>query len=143
MAKYNITDLNYIAVGANRCFINMDIQLGYQVYDYLHLLCAETETSGYETFDDYSNGISSALCVDIGTEQGEGYWYPANYIKKAATTSGRTKKNIDGALSKENYYEQVILNERQSEFIETDPSSKRYIRLYLSCCTIEMKQKIA
>jgi len=42
MAKYNITDLNYIAVGANRCFINMDIQLGYQEYDYLHLLCAET-----------------------------------------------------------------------------------------------------
>ena len=83
------------------------------------------------------------MCVDIGTEQGEGYWYPTNYIKKAATTSGRTKKNIDGALSKENYYEQVILNERQSGFIETDSSSKRYIRLYLSCCTIEMKQKIA
>ena len=143
MAKYNITDLNYIAVGANRCFINMDIQLGYQVYDYLHLLCAETQTSGYETLDDYRNGINSALCVDIGTEQGEGYWYPTNYIKKAATTSGRTKKNIDGALSKENYYEQVILNERQSGFIETDSSSKRYIRLYLSCCTIEMKQKIA
>ena len=29
MAKYNITDLNYIAVGANRCFINMDTELGY------------------------------------------------------------------------------------------------------------------
>ena len=143
MAKYNITDLNYIAVGANRCFINMDIQLGYQVYDYVHLLCAETETSGYETLDDYRNGISSALCVDIGTEQGEGYWYPTNYIKKAATTNGARKSNIDGALSKEKYYEQVILNEKQSYFIETDPSAKKYIRLYLSCCTIEMKRKIA
>ena len=41
MAKYNITDLNYIAVGANKCFINMDTELGYQIYDYVHLLCAE------------------------------------------------------------------------------------------------------
>jgi len=29
MAKYNIRELNYIAVGEDRNFINMDIELGY------------------------------------------------------------------------------------------------------------------
>ena len=28
-------------------------------------------------------------------------------------------------------------------FAETDPSSRDYIRLYLSCCTEEMRQKIS
>ena len=132
MAKYNITDLNYIAVGANKCFINMDTQLGYQIYDYIHLLCAENQTSGYETTDDKRNGNLSVLSVDIGTEQGEGYCQYTDYIQKAD----------DEVLSKEKYYEQIVLNEKQPTFVETDPTSKKYIRLYLSCCTIEMKNKI-
>ena len=35
------------------------------------------------------------------------------------------------------------MNEKQPTYVETDAASKKYIRLYLSCCTIEMKQKIA
>lgn len=142
MAKYNITNLNYIATGSNRSFLNMDIELGYEIYDYVHLLCAETESSGFMNVGDAKNyrlnGIENNLCAlhhDIGTEQGKGYWYPNKYIRHG--------ENDMSPLSKERFHEAIILNEQQDHFIETDPGQRKYIRLYLSCCTLEMKQKIA
>jgi len=81
MAKYNITSLNYIASGTSRSYINMDICLGYELVDYIHFLCAETRTSGYQSIQDQKNQENlSALSVDIGTEQGEGFWAKTNYI---------------------------------------------------------------
>lgn len=133
MAKYRIKNLNYIAVGDDRCFINMDTVLGYEIYDYLHLLCAENGTSGYVSIEDKTTLSNFQLLHhDIGTEQGDGYWYPTNYIEKEE----------DEPLSKETFHEEIILNEKQDVYIETDPDSRKYIRLYLSCCTLEMKEKI-
>ena len=61
MAKYNITSLNYIASGVNRSYINMDLQLDYGLFDYLHLLCAETRTSAYASTDERRSGDESKL----------------------------------------------------------------------------------
>lgn len=136
MAKYNITNLNYIATGNNRSFLNMDIVLDYEIYDYIHLLCAETQSSGYVTLGDAKTETNlCALHHDIGTEHGNGYWYPNKYIQHGESDMM--------PLSKEGFYEAIILNEQQEHYIETDPSNRKYIRLYLSCCTIEMKNKIA
>ena len=52
MAKYNVTNLNYIAVGPGKTLINADLELEYQIYDYIHLLSVEERTSGYATLDD-------------------------------------------------------------------------------------------
>ena len=41
MAKYNVTNLNYIAVGPGKTLINADLELGYQIYDRIHFLSAE------------------------------------------------------------------------------------------------------
>lgn len=134
MAKYNITSLNYIASGVNRSYINMDLQLDYQLFDYLHLLCAETGTSAYASIEERKSGDESGMkhvSVDIGTEQGTGKQYITNYIQK-----------VDGALSRELCADGIVLNEEQDVFVETDSSSRDYIRLYLSCCTEEMQQKI-
>ena len=133
MAKYNITSLNYIASGTSRSYINMDICLDYELVDRIHFLCAETRTSGYQNIQDKKNQENLlALSVDIGTENGEGIWAKTNYIQKAT----------DEALSKELCADGIILNEEQDLFIETKSSNKDYIRLYLSCCTEEMKIKI-
>lgn len=111
----------------------MDICLGYELVDYIHFLCAETRTSGYQSTQDRKNQENlSALSVDIGTEQGEGFWAKTNYIQKATNE----------ALSRELCADGIVLNEEQDLFIETNPSKKDYIRLYLSCCTEEMKAKI-
>lgn len=81
MAKYNVTNLNYIAVGPGKTLINADLELGYQIYDRIHFLSAEDQTSGYATMSNKNAGIISALsCHDIGTEQGLGYYYPSEYI---------------------------------------------------------------
>lgn len=136
MAKYNITSLNYIASGVNRSYINMDLQLDYGLFDYLHLLCAETRTSAYASTDERRSGDESKLkqvSVDIGTEHGTGKWHITNYIQKADDT----------ALSRELCADGIVLNEEQDVFVETDSSSRDYIRLYLSCCTEEMRQKIS
>lgn len=135
MAKYNITSLNYIASGSSRSYINMDVCLGYELFDYIHLLCSETNTSAFPSTVARKNGHLSALSavsVDIGTEQGDGDWKKTNYIKKAT----------DEALSRELCAVGVVLNEEQDLFVESNPQSKDYIRLYLSCCTEEMKEKI-
>ena len=50
MAKYNVTSLNYLAVGQNRAIVNMDIQLDYQLYDKIHFLSAESNSIGYKTY---------------------------------------------------------------------------------------------
>ena len=87
MAKYNITNLNYLATGNNRSFLNMDIELGYEIYDFVHLLCAETQSSGFVDLGDAinyrKNGNDDNLCAlhhDIGIEHGNGFWYPNRYI---------------------------------------------------------------
>ena len=141
MAKYNITNLNYLATGNNRSFLNMDIELGYEIYDFVHLLCAETQSSGFVNLGDAinyrKNGNDDNLCAlhhDIGIEHGNGFWYPNKYIQHG-------ESDLD-PLSKENYYESIILNEQQDHYVETDPEQRKYIRLYLSCCTNELKQKI-
>ena len=135
MAKYNITSLNYIASGTSRSYINMDVCLGYELFDYVHLLCSETNTSAYldiRTRKTNDETKLSAVSVDIGTEQGEGYWAKTNYIEKAD----------DSALARELCADGIVLNEEQDFFVEKDSSKRDYIRLYLSCCTEEMKQKI-
>ena len=136
MAKYHITNLNYLAAGANRFFLNMDICLGYEIYDYVHLLCAENETSGYTSKANKLSGELSDLYHDIGTEHGKGYWYPTRYIAKSSDS------DEDDPLAKEKFVEEIILNEQQDHYIESDPSSRKYIRLYLSCCTETIRQKI-
>ena len=73
------------------------------------------------------------MLVDIGTEHGEGYYAMTNYIEKADNS----------ALARELCAVGIVLNEEQDKFIETDPSKRDYIRLYLSCCTDEMRQKIS
>ena len=136
MAKYNITSLNYIASGDHRSYINMDLQLDYQLFDYLHLLCAESNTPAYSSVEERESGNGSKMkpmSVDIGTEQGLGKWAITNYIQKAD----------DSALARELCAVGIVLNEEQDMFIETDSSSRDYIRLYLSCCTEEMLQKIS
>lgn len=75
MARYNITGINYAALGEHRSFINLDLELDYELYDLVHLLCAETGTSGYASLGAKSAGDLSALSVDIGTEHGEGFWH--------------------------------------------------------------------
>lgn len=112
----------------------MDIELEYQLYDLVHLLCAESETSGYPSIDAKHGGEDglSALSVDIGTENGIGKWLKTNYIEKGN----------DEPLSKELCAVGIILNEQQDLFQETDSQKKDYIRLFLSCCTDEMKEKI-
>ena len=133
MAKYNVTNLNYIAVGPGKTLINADLELGYQIYDRIHFLSAEDQTSGYATMSNKNAGIISALsCHDIGTEQGLGYYYPSEYIQKADDTPFSTEEDD----------KQIILNEQQEYYIETDTRTKKYIRLFLSCCTEEMKAKI-
>lgn len=133
MAKYNVKNLNYIAVGPNRTLINADIELGYQIYDRIHFLSAESKTSGFTTMDEKKNNLIQALsCYDIGTEQGIGYYYPTEYIQKANDTPFSTEEDI----------EQIILNEEQEFYIETDSKKKKYIRLYLSCCTEQMLSAI-
>lgn len=52
MAKYNVTSLNYLAVGQNRAIVNMDMQLEYQLYDKIHFLSAESKSIGYKTYLD-------------------------------------------------------------------------------------------
>jgi hypothetical protein len=114
MAKYNITSLNYIASGSSRSYINMDVCLGYELFDYLHFLCSEINTSAFPSTDARKNGHPSALSavsVDIGTEQGDGDWKKTNYIKKAT----------DEALSRELCAVGVVLNEEQDLFVETNP----------------------
>lgn len=133
MAKYNIVNLNYIAVGPKRTLINADLELGYQIYDRIHFLSAETQTSGYASMQEKDDGVISALsCYDIGTEHGLGYYYPSEYIEKANDTPFSTEEDE----------KQIILNEQQEYYIETNSKTKRYIRLFLSCCTEEMKAKI-
>lgn len=75
MARYNITGINYAALGEHRSFINLDLELDYKLYDFVHLLCAEAGTSGYASQEDKAARALSALSVDIGTEQGEGFWH--------------------------------------------------------------------
>ena len=52
MAKYNVTSLNYLAVGQNRTIVNMDMQLEYQLHDKIHFLSAESKSIGYKTYLD-------------------------------------------------------------------------------------------
>lgn len=133
MAKYNVTSLNYLAVGQNRAIVNMDMQLEYQLYDKIHFLSAESNSIGYKTYLDKRTDSKSQLsCHDIGVENGNGYYYPTNYIARA------TSKPFSTEMSST----QLVLNERQDHFIETNASSKPYIRLFLSCCTEEMTRKI-
>ncbi len=133
MAKYNIKNLNYISTGEDRSFINMDIELGYEIYDYIHFLCAETSSNGYLNMHDKIDQKNlTVLSHDIGTEQCDGFYYKADYIQKECSDP----------LAQEQSLSQIILNEQQENFIEADSSKRKYIRLYLSCCTIEMRQKI-
>jgi len=133
MAKYNIRSLNYIACGEARDFINMDLELGYEVYDYVHLLCAEAGSRGYPDIESWRQKcMSDDISVDIGTEHGEGDFYPANYIYRER----------DIALSREGEAAGVVLNEQQRYFNETDSGKRKYIRLYLSCCTKQMLERI-
>lgn len=131
MAKYNIVNLNYLAVGPTRTLVNADIELGYQIYDRIHLLSAESMTSGYVSND--HDDLSALSFCDIGTEHGAGYFYPSEYIAKTT----------DEPFSTESSMTQVIMNEEQEYYIETDSNSRKYIRLFLSCCTEELKAKIA
>lgn len=111
----------------------MDIELEYQLYDLVHLLCVENETSGYTSIEAKNKEEPlEALSVDIGTENGVGKWIKTNYIQKGNNEP----------LSKELCSVGIILNEQQNLFQETDSSKKDYIRLFLSCCTDEMKEKI-
>ena len=133
MAKYNVTSLNYLAVGQNRTIINLDIQLGYQLYDKIHFLSAESKSIGYKTYlDKRTENASELSFTDIGVENGNGYYYPTDYIARA------TSKPFSTELSSQ----QLVLNERQQHFIEANAGSKPYIRLFLSCCTEEMTRKI-
>lgn len=102
MAKYNITNLNYIAVGEERCLINVDTQLDYEIYDYIHLLCAETGTSGYTDIDSKRalSGLTQ-LSHDIGVEQGAGEFMKTRYIKKESGVP----------LAEERFHEEIILDE--------------------------------
>ena len=59
----------------------------YEIYDFVHLLCAETQSSGFVNLGDAinyrKNGTDDNLCAlhhDIGIEHGNGYWYPNKYI---------------------------------------------------------------
>lgn len=133
MAKYSIKSLNYIACGEARDFINMDLVLDYEVYDYVHLLCAEAGSRGYPDIESWRQKcMSDDISVDIGTEQGDGDYYPAEYIYRG-----------DGVpLSREGDQTGVVLTEQQRYFNETDSGKRRYIRLYLSCCTKEMLERI-
>ena len=133
MAKYNIKSLNYVACGETRNFVNMDVELGYELCDVVHLLCAESGTTGYPDVDSWRAGaLSSGISVDIGTEHGEGYYYPSDYIYR----------NRDTPLAQEGSRTALVLNEQQPRFVETDSGSRKYVRLYLSCCTETMLQKI-
>jgi hypothetical protein len=107
VARYNIVGINYIASGENRSFINMDIELEYQLYDLVHLLCVENETSGYTSIEAKNRGESlEALSVDIGTENGVGKWIKTNFIQKGNNEP----------LSKELCSVGIILNEQQNLF---------------------------
>lgn len=112
----------------------MDIELDYQLYDLVHLLCAEAETSGYPTIAAKKARESelSALPVGIGTDNGVGRWLKTDFIEKGDNTP----------LSKELCAVGIILNEQQNLFTEDDSKKKDYIRLFLSCSTDEMKRKI-
>lgn len=118
----------------------MDTELGYEVLDRVHLLCAESQTSGYVSHEYKKHETLSALHHDIATEHGEGYWHKSDYITKEADC--RQSATYE-PLSKEEDNNGIILNEQQHSFVETDPKSRKYIRLYLSCCTNELQQKIA
>lgn len=76
--------------------------------------------------------MSDDISVDIGTEQGEGSYRPTDFIYRERDTP----------LSRENECAGVVLNEHQRYFDETDSNKRRYIRMYLSCCTEEMREKI-
>lgn len=133
MAKYNIKALNYIACGSARSFINMDVELGYELYDYVHLLCAEAGSGGYPDQKSWRAGtMSSDISVDIGTEHGEGEYYPTDFIYR--------ERNLP--LSRENESTGIVLNEQQRYFNEADSSKRKYIRLYLSCCTNQLSGEI-
>lgn len=132
MAKYNITQLNYIATGTNRSYINMDVCLDYEIVDYIHFLCVETQTSAYANSDGQQSNSFQEISVDIATEHGEGTWEKTNYIEKANNTP----------LSREENDKHIILNEEQTYFNENSSPKLDYIRLYLSCCDEAYIEKI-
>lgn len=132
MAKYNITQLNYITTGTNRSYINMDVCLNYEIVDYVHFLCVETETSAYADSTGQKSNKFQEISVDIATEHGEGSWEKTNYIEKANNTP----------LSHEENDKHIILNEEQTYFNEDRYAKRDYIRLYLSCCDEVYIEKI-
>lgn len=118
MAKYKITSLNYITSGNGKTLVNMDIQRPYNVNDPLHFLSTE---------------VSSDL-IDITTDQGEGFFRQTEYIKKDPDA-------LSIALAQENLSTDLVLNEQQKYYSETNGRSKDRIQLILSCCTEEMRIK--
>lgn len=135
MSKYTVTSLNYIASGDGRDLVNVDYRLK-GVYDLTHVLAVEPNL-------DKANPLS----LDILLEQGEGEFLRTEYIQKEKTYGS----TLDGGqisveaspLSREETSVGIVLNEQQRWYDEQDKDMKAYIRLYLSCCTPDEREKLA
>lgn len=102
MAKYHVKQLNYIASGINRAFVNVDME-HYKVFGKDGIwLDTENHTSGL-----------------VILEQGEGEPWKTHYIKE----------HEDIPFSEEDHHLSIILNEQQPHFHEIDPEKNIVVRL--------------
>ncbi len=160
MSQHSIINLNYMSSGKNRTFINMDTSLNVRdFYDYVHLLAIE----------DFK-GRPDARLSDILLEQ-QGYdFFKTKFIEICKTndpslsTNHQNYDDVDGdetvheeywnsilstecsALALEGPDKQrdsILLNEQQQYYNDlSEPRRYKWVRLYLSCCTDDYKQKM-
>lgn len=118
MARYRIKSLNYITSGNGKTLVNMDIQRPYVIVDPLHFISVDAESDG------------GTVPKSITTDQGNGYFKQTEYIRK-------DPGSLCVALAQEGRNDDIVLNEQQKYFFETDRHINR-INLMLSCCTSEL-----
>ena len=154
MAQYNIDHLNYIASSDDRTLLNMDTSLNLaDFYDYVHLLAIE------EFKDRADPRLSDILIEQRGTD-----FYKTRFIEALSTYVSADEPFADdisgsvddkaqywnehrlsttvSALAYSKLIDSIVLNEQQQYYNENLSSDFKWIRLYLSCCTIEHKQQL-
>lgn len=115
MAQFKIKSLNYIAYGAHRTLVNMDIDR-YSAADTIYLLRQEDAPRGKEP-----------ISGDVLLEQRAGRYLPYDFISKEF----QRRPSLQHALSQEKLSDEIILNEQSRIYEEDDPDRKGYVRLYL------------
>ena len=125
MARYHITALNYINVGAKRAFFNFDSELSYDIPGTTYLLSTE---EGWK-----SRNSATQQNKDLGEIRTESKYslLSTEYIRK---------EEIDKPVSTENDKKDIILNERQNIIDVLNSEEGSVIRLFKSISTLEYER---